>query len=147
MPCPRTQHRNNVSILRVEKHDISLKIMHQAGFETARQAATLAKLRALYNHCATSLSIALKVVYHPLYGINNYVLICGDWLSYDPLRGSYDSQSPHIGKHLFLVATLIYLSQIYSYYIMGDRSFLNDDIPGHSSGNHTPFSLTMKYKR
>ena len=45
--CPRTQHRNNVPILRGEKHDISLKIMHQAGFETARQAATLAKLRAL----------------------------------------------------------------------------------------------------
>ena len=47
MLCPRTQHRNNVSILRGEKHDISLKILHQAGFETARQAVTLAKLRAL----------------------------------------------------------------------------------------------------
>ena len=46
MPCLRTQHRNNVPILRGEKHDISLKIMHQAGFETARQAVTLAKLRA-----------------------------------------------------------------------------------------------------
>ena len=30
----------------------------------------------------------------------NYVLIWGDWLSCDPLRGSYDSQSPHIRKHL-----------------------------------------------
>ena len=47
MPCLRTQHRNNVPILRGEKHYISLKILHQAGFETARQAVTLAKLRAL----------------------------------------------------------------------------------------------------
>ena len=47
VPCLRTQHRNNVPILRGEKHDISLKILHQAGFETARQAVTLAKLRAL----------------------------------------------------------------------------------------------------
>ena len=23
----------------------------------------------------------LKVIYHPLYGMNNYVLIWGDWLS------------------------------------------------------------------
>ena len=29
------------------KHDISLKILHQARFETARQAATLTKLRGL----------------------------------------------------------------------------------------------------
>ena len=41
----------------------------------------------------------LKVIYHPLYGMNNYVLIWGDWLSCDPLRGSHDSQSPHIKKH------------------------------------------------
>ena len=34
-------------ILRGEKHDISLKILHQVGFETAWQAVTLAKLRAL----------------------------------------------------------------------------------------------------
>ena len=38
----------------------------------------------------------LKVIYHPLYGMNNYSLIWGDWLSCDPLRGSHDSQSPHI---------------------------------------------------
>ena len=43
----RKQHRNNVPILRMGKHDISLKILHQAGFETARQAVTLAKLHAL----------------------------------------------------------------------------------------------------
>ena len=38
----------------------------------------------------------LLVVYHPLYGMNNYVLISGDCLSCDPLKGSHDSQSPHI---------------------------------------------------
>ena len=43
-----------------------------------------------------SASPSLKVIYHPLYGMNNYVLICGDWLSCDPLRGSHDSQSPHL---------------------------------------------------
>ena len=42
----------------------------------------------------------IEVIYHPLYGMNNYVLIWGDWLSCDPLRGSHDSQSPHIRKHL-----------------------------------------------
>ena len=80
----------------------------------------------------------LKVIYHPLYGMNNYVLIWGDWLSCDPLRGSNDSQSPHIWRWLtimwpsqrvtwwslvpHLVLTLLYLSQIYSYYIRGDGS-------------------------
>ena len=38
----------------------------------------------------------LKVNSHLLYGMNNYVLIWGNWLSCDPLRGSHDSQSPHI---------------------------------------------------
>ena len=42
MPCLRTQHRNIGPILRGEKHDISLIILLQARFETARQAATLA---------------------------------------------------------------------------------------------------------
>ena len=41
VPCPRTQNRNNVPILRGEKHDFSLKILHQAGFETAGQATTM----------------------------------------------------------------------------------------------------------
>ena len=41
-------------------------------------------------------SFHLKVIYHPLYAMNIYVLIWGDWLSCDPLRGSHDSQSPHI---------------------------------------------------
>ena len=47
VPCARTQHLDNVPMLRWEKHDISLKILHQAGFETARQAVALAKLCAL----------------------------------------------------------------------------------------------------
>ena len=47
MPCPRTQHLNNVPRLRGEKRDISLKILHQAGFKTARQAATSAERHAL----------------------------------------------------------------------------------------------------
>ena len=34
-------------VLRWEKHDISLEILHQAGFETARQAATSAERHAL----------------------------------------------------------------------------------------------------
>ena len=46
VPCPRTQHRNNVPILKEEKHDISLKILHQVGFETTWQTVTLAKLCA-----------------------------------------------------------------------------------------------------
>ena len=40
-------HLNNVQRLRGEKHDISLKILHQAGFETAREAATSAERHAL----------------------------------------------------------------------------------------------------
>ena len=47
MPCPRTLHPNNVPRLRGEKHDISLKILHQAGFKTARQAATSTERYAL----------------------------------------------------------------------------------------------------
>ena len=45
--CPRTHHLNNVPRLRGEKHDIFLKILHQAGFKTARQAATSAERHAL----------------------------------------------------------------------------------------------------
>ena len=48
----------------------------------------------------------IKVIYHPLYGMNNYVLIWGYWLSYDPLRGSHDGQSPHIRKHSHLCPIL-----------------------------------------
>ena len=35
---PMIQHQNNVSILTGEKHDIFMKILHQAGFVTALQA-------------------------------------------------------------------------------------------------------------
>ena len=67
---------------------------------------------------------ALKVIYHPLYGMNNYVLIWGDWLSCDPLRGSHDSQSPHIREHLcpILWQRWFICHKNYSYYIRGDRS-------------------------
>ena len=64
----------------------------------------------------------LKVIYHPLYGLNNYVLIWGDWLSCDPLRGLHDHPIYKETLVPHLVATLIYFSQIYSYYIWGDRS-------------------------
>ena len=59
-----------------------------------------------------TLSEGHMIANHPIYG--------SDWLSYDSLRWSHDGQSPHIRKHL--VATLIYLSQNYSYYLRGDRS-------------------------
>ena len=45
--CPRTHHLNNVPRLRGEKHNVSLKILHQGGFKTARQAATSAERHAL----------------------------------------------------------------------------------------------------
>ena len=35
-------------------------------------------------HLAYEQNRCLKVIYHPLYGMNNYVLIWGDWLSCDP---------------------------------------------------------------
>ena len=57
--------------------------------------SSLALYSFLETHCKISSNV-LKVIYHPLYGMNNYVLIWGDWLSCDPLRGSHDSQSLHI---------------------------------------------------
>ena len=65
-----------------------------------------------------------------LYGVIGYHvtlseghMIANHWLTCDPLRWSHDSQSPHIRQHVcpHVVATLIYLSQIYSYYMRGDR--------------------------
>ena len=50
MPCPKTsniEHRNNVPILGGEKQDIYLKILHQAGFDTARKTATSTERDAL----------------------------------------------------------------------------------------------------
>ena len=59
-----------------------------------------------------TLSEGHMIANHPIYGV--------DLLSCDPLRGSHDNPIvPH------LVATLIFLSQIYSYYIRGDRSPLS----------------------
>ena len=52
MPCPKTQHRNNVPRLRGEKHYISLKILHQPH---GRQQPIGKAPRS--NHCAMSLSI------------------------------------------------------------------------------------------
>ena len=60
VPCPRTQHLNNVLRLRGEKHDIFLKILHQTGFETARQAATSAERHALTIEPCPSLNIPVK---------------------------------------------------------------------------------------
>ena len=45
--CPRTHHLTSVQRLRGEKHDISLEILHQAGFETARQVVRSAERHAL----------------------------------------------------------------------------------------------------
>ena len=50
-----------------------------------------------------SIKCRLKVIYHLLYGMNKYVLIWGDWLSCDPLRGSHDSRSPHIWRWLVIM--------------------------------------------
>ena len=63
-----------------------------------------------------TLSEGHMIANHPVYGC--------DWLSCDPLKGSHDSQSSPYKETLVphLVATSIYLSQIYSYYIRGDRS-------------------------
>ena len=57
-------------------------------------------MRSQASETSRYLRAGVKVIYHPLYGINNFVLIWGDWLSCDPLRGSHDSQSPQIRKHL-----------------------------------------------
>ena len=64
VPYLRTQHRNNVPILRGEKHYIALKMSHHAGFgfETARQAATLAKRHALTIASRPSLSTFISCI-------------------------------------------------------------------------------------
>ena len=72
-------------------------------YTSADEMATLMTIFTRLNMCLPDTDrqehvclTILKVIYHPLYGMNNYVLIWGDWLSCDPLRGSHDSQSPHI---------------------------------------------------
>ena len=77
--CPRTQHRNNVPILRGEKNVIFLRILHQAGFETARQAATLAKLCALaiaprYVSIYSFQKLYCKGFMHWYYSLNTYTV-------------------------------------------------------------------------
>ena len=63
MPCPRTKHLSNVPRFRGEKHDIYLKILHQAGFETARQAATSAERHALTIAPCTSLKFSMIYIH------------------------------------------------------------------------------------
>ena len=80
------------TITRIEKQCAALHLAIESRgmyyYEVAIWAASPTDVYLLY-YC-------LKVIYHPLYGMNNYVLIWEDWLSCDPLRGSHDSQSPHI---------------------------------------------------
>ena len=78
----------------------------------------------------------------------SYVLIWGDWISCDPLRGSNDSQSPHNYKETLvphLLATLIYLSQIYSYYIRGDRSPLTSHNHNKMTGDGKIIAIECQY--
>ena len=55
VPCPRTQHRNNVSILRGKKHDISLKNPLTSGIWIRTAGSDIVKAPRS-SHCATSLS-------------------------------------------------------------------------------------------
>ena len=55
-------HLNNVPTLRGEKHDISQKILHQAGFETARQATTSAERHDLTIASCPSLIKYLAII-------------------------------------------------------------------------------------
>ena len=53
--------------------------------------------------CTRRMTSSYYKIYHPLFGIYNHVLIWGDWLSSDPLRGSHDSHiSRVIGYHVTL---------------------------------------------
>ena len=54
-------------ILRGEKHDISLKILHQAGFKTTRQAATLTKRHALTIAPRPTLHICMYAIRNKLW--------------------------------------------------------------------------------
>ena len=79
---PRTHHLNNVPRLRGEKHDISLKILHQAGLETARQAATSAERHATIAPCPShrlwrwpNIKTPLVRVTFPVRGPSLYVRI------------------------------------------------------------------------
>ena len=65
MPCSRTQHQKNVPRLKREKNDISLKILHQVGFETARQVATSAEYNAVPIYPCPSLMAAHRLQCRP----------------------------------------------------------------------------------
>ena len=57
--CPRTHHLNNVPRLRGGKHDISLKILHQAGFRNRTAGSDIGRAPSS-NHCAMSLYKSTK---------------------------------------------------------------------------------------
>ena len=83
---------------------VRIKIRFDVASKTAYYVLHLKLVISSLRNTLESVSYdSLKVIYHPLYGMNNYVLIWGEWLSCDPLRGSHDSQSPHIRKHLCLI--------------------------------------------
>ena len=82
VPFLRTQHRNNVPRLRGEKHDFSLKILQEAGFETARQEATLSKRHALpLRHVPIYISLFCNIwtiismyrIHHPNHSTGRYL--------------------------------------------------------------------------
>ena len=54
-----------------------------------------------YSEMINVVMTTLKVIYHPLYGMNNDVLIWGDWLSCDPLRGSHEEEEEEEEESLF----------------------------------------------
>ena len=61
MPCPKTQHQNNVPILRGEKRDISLKNPAPSGIRNRTTGSDIDKaLRS--SHCAMSLSSYSDIV-------------------------------------------------------------------------------------
>ena len=85
------------SLIRTMKVRIQLFISR---FESHALLADYNKIAKNKIYKSSPMSKLLKVIYHPLYGMNNYVIIWGDWLSCDSLRGLHDSQSPQIRKHL-----------------------------------------------
>ena len=114
LPCPRTQHRNDVLILRGEKHDLSLKILHQAGLETARQAVTLA------NIC--DLDIASPVIMDELWWILNDIKNnkeWGRWLDYHDME--------------YIIEALVMLHPIIADNVLTDaQPLMFSTIRGHS---------------
>ena len=106
MSCPRTHHRNNVPRLRGEKHDISLKILHQAGFETAWQAATSAKCHAI------TIAPCHTLLVHDAYDIITSK-------NKTPIFTDYGKSIIHYMETIWQLnnTAFIYLSQMYSYHL------------------------------